>query len=277
MNRYVFGVMLLSFVPGIWGANFLLGQGLQIKIPLSFQDTAHAEPFTLYFGVDRRATYCVDESLGESNLGCVAECWPELYYGVFESPRGEACYGTGILPLDLHPYASHAQVDTYLVMYCAYLPTTVRWPEDLNEFYDSAKVEDVAGGMCFKVNMLTTDSLVVTGGLAGLLDIYTCGPKGSTDNAWDNSSFHRNYVLSQNYPNPFNPRTVIEYDLPKANYVTLKIYDLLGREVKTLLTIRQEPGRHQVSFNAEGLSSGMYFYRIQTPDFVQTKKMVISR
>jgi hypothetical protein len=83
------------------------------------------------------------------------------------------------------------------------------------------------------------------------------------------------FKLEQNYPNPFNPSTVISWQLAAGSFVTLKVYDILGREVKTLVNERQSAGTHSVTFNAAGLSSGVYFYRISTGSFVQTKKLMV--
>ncbi len=85
----------------------------------------------------------------------------------------------------------------------------------------------------------------------------------------------KEYALHQNYPNPFNPTTVIEFVLPTADNVSLKIYDVLGREVATLLNERRNAGVHRVSFNATNLSSGTYFYRLQSGKFTQTRKMIL--
>ncbi len=85
----------------------------------------------------------------------------------------------------------------------------------------------------------------------------------------------RTFELLQNYPNPFNPTTVISYQLPVSSEVSLKIYDMLGRQVATLVEGRQEAGRYQVSFNAVQLASGLYFYRLQAGTFTQTRKMML--
>jgi hypothetical protein len=87
----------------------------------------------------------------------------------------------------------------------------------------------------------------------------------------------RTFELSQNYPNPFNPSTVISYQLPVVSEVSLKVYDLLGREVATLVNQRQEAGRYQVVFDASRLASGVYFYRLQAGAFVETRKMMVVR
>ena len=82
-------------------------------------------------------------------------------------------------------------------------------------------------------------------------------------------------ALEQNYPNPFNPSTTISYDLPMNGLVTLKVYDVLGREVKTLVNERQSVGSHSVAFNASNLPSGVYFYRLQAGTYHDTKKLLL--
>jgi len=83
------------------------------------------------------------------------------------------------------------------------------------------------------------------------------------------------FALYQNYPNPFNPNTTIRYQLPQESKVIIKIYDILGSEVITLLNEKKEPGVYEVEFNASHLSSGTYIYRIVADGFVETKKMVL--
>ncbi|MHB1687965.1 MAG: T9SS type A sorting domain-containing protein [Ignavibacteriaceae bacterium] len=85
----------------------------------------------------------------------------------------------------------------------------------------------------------------------------------------------KTYALEQNYPNPFNPTTIIKYDLPKAGQVTLKVYDILGREVATLYNGNQLAGTYNVSFDASQLASGVYFYQLKSGDYVSIKKMVL--
>jgi len=84
-----------------------------------------------------------------------------------------------------------------------------------------------------------------------------------------------NYSLQQNYPNPFNPSTIINYSVPKAGFVTIKVYNVLGKEVATLVDREKSAGNYSVQFNAGKLASGIYFYRMQSGSFVQTKKLTL--
>ena len=85
------------------------------------------------------------------------------------------------------------------------------------------------------------------------------------------------YSLSQNYPNPFNPSTKIQFSVTKEAFVTLKVYDMLGREVETLVNGEKSSGAYEVSFDASKLSSGVYFYTINAKDFNKVKKMILLR
>jgi V8-like Glu-specific endopeptidase len=85
----------------------------------------------------------------------------------------------------------------------------------------------------------------------------------------------KSYYLSEAYPNPFNPSTHITYEIPVAGLVQLKVYDILGKEVKTLVNEIKTKGKYNISFYAGGLSSGIYFYRIQAGSFVSTKKLIL--
>ena len=81
------------------------------------------------------------------------------------------------------------------------------------------------------------------------------------------------YVLYQSYPNPFNPTTTIKYAIPSSDKVSIIVYDILGREVATLVNEYKNAGTHTVEFNATGFASGIYFYQINSGNFFDTKKM----
>lgn len=85
------------------------------------------------------------------------------------------------------------------------------------------------------------------------------------------------FSLLQNYPNPFNPTTNINYYLPEAAKVTLNIYDILGRHIKTLVSSEQSAGQHSAIFNANNLSSGIYFYRLTANSFIEVKQMLFMK
>jgi glucuronoarabinoxylan endo-1,4-beta-xylanase len=90
-----------------------------------------------------------------------------------------------------------------------------------------------------------------------------------------NPAIPSEFSLSQNYPNPFNPLTTIEYSLPVAGFVQLKVYNIAGQEIKTLVQQKMPAGRHTVRFNAGDLGSGVYIYQLKAGDFVQAKKMML--
>ncbi|MBM2841882.1 MAG: hypothetical protein HW412_2410, partial [Bacteroidetes bacterium] len=85
------------------------------------------------------------------------------------------------------------------------------------------------------------------------------------------------FKLYQNYPNPFNPTTIVRYQIPINSRVSLKVFDILGREVATLVSEAKQPGTHSVQWDASGVASGVYFYRLQAGDFVQTRKLLLLR
>ena len=83
------------------------------------------------------------------------------------------------------------------------------------------------------------------------------------------------FSLSQNFPNPFNPLTKIQYTINSNQFVMLKVYDVLGEEVATLVNEEQDKGFHKVDFNAITLSSGVYFYQLKAGDYTSVKKMIL--
>jgi Secretion system C-terminal sorting domain len=83
------------------------------------------------------------------------------------------------------------------------------------------------------------------------------------------------YALFQNYPNPFNPETIIRYQLPRKSRLTIKVYDILGREVLELLNEEKDPGVYELKLDTTNLASGTYLYSMVTKDFIETKKLIV--
>ena len=86
-----------------------------------------------------------------------------------------------------------------------------------------------------------------------------------------------NYMLLQNYPNPFNPSTNIKYGVSSTELVNLKVYDVLGNEVATLVNEEKPAGTYEVTWSAANLPSGVYFYQLRAGNFIETKKMILSK
>jgi hypothetical protein len=135
-------------------------------------------------------------------------------------------------------------------------------------------------------------------GLPQLMKLFfarNIGMLGSGDNFWIDSAYVNGvgygnitdlkdekdpvintFVLYQNYPNPFNPMTTIDYSMSKSDFVTIKIYDCLGREIKTLISEKKPRGNYYLQFNGSNFASGIYFYQIQIGnEFFDTKKMIL--
>lgn len=137
-----------------------------------------------------------------------------------------------------------------------------------NIFFWDANNGWFSGERCVQ-NCNGPDSLMIFTGLIG----YTSS--GGIGIRQISSEVPTAYSLKQNYPNPFNPNTVINFQLPKNNFVTLKIYDILGREVATLVNEQLKPGAYRVDWDASNYSSGMYFYKLSTDNFSETKRMAL--
>ncbi len=109
---------------------------------------------------------------------------------------------------------------------------------------------------------------------AGLWEIEILGKESVSDVKNDNS-LPEKFALEQNYPNPFNPSTKIKFEIPSQSNIKLKVFNILGAEVAELVNETKTPGQYEVEFNAQNLSSGVYFYTLQTENFIQTKKMIL--
>jgi hypothetical protein len=120
------------------------------------------------------------------------------------------------------------------------------------------------------VNGVTYTYRLVSHDINGTVHVYD-----RTVQATPKAPVPTEYALYQNYPNPFNPQTSIAYAVKEAGFVTLKVYNLIGQEVATLVSAKMEPGRYNVTFSANGLPSGVYVYRLEVNNFTAQKKMVL--
>jgi hypothetical protein len=102
--------------------------------------------------------------------------------------------------------------------------------------------------------------------------VLNVGFVGITNN---NSGIPKEFKLHQNYPNPFNPVTNIKFDLAKTGLVKLKVYDVNGKEVSTLVNSSMSAGSYTYDFDASSLASGVYFYKLETPDYMSIRKMIL--
>jgi hypothetical protein len=118
---------------------------------------------------------------------------------------------------------------------------------------------------------ITNPDGIIIGFLAKELFLYY-SPPTSVENE---NNIVNGFNLLQNYPNPFNPTTTIRYEVPDKNFVTIKVYDILGNEIATLVNEEKPPGTYEVEFNASDLACGIYFYQLKAGDFIDTKKMIL--
>lgn len=130
----------------------------------------------------------------------------------------------------------------------------------------------IVRALAFKTSVDSTLYAGVAGTVGMGVYEYSFIPVGISG---QNGKIPKEFALYPNYPNPFNPATNIQYDVPKVSNVTMKIYDIRGREVATLVNENKQPGTYSVTFNAANFASGVYFYRISAGDFTKTMKMIL--
>jgi len=120
-----------------------------------------------------------------------------------------------------------------------------------------------------------SDSIVWATGGSGKIVHTTTGGLTFVNNSV--SEIPKSFVLHQNYPNPFNPSTIISYELHNTENVSLKIFDIRGNEVSVLVNYKQNAGKYNIKFNGENFSSGIYFYKLKTKNFSETRKMILTK
>jgi hypothetical protein len=239
---------------------------------------------TLWFGCDPSATYGLDIALCEIELppvppsGVCDVRWANIPgLDGQETPAG---LGEGFQQ-DYRPCSSPAYVDTFRIKFQpgeGGFPVTFRWnPSDIVGLCDSAILIDEFDGFLVKARMNVVSMVQVTNLAFSSLRLLVYGMRGLVEGAAPGEGYPTGFALAQCYPNPFNPSTTLKYALPVRSQITLRVFNTLGQEIATLVNEIQEAGYHSAEWNAGGVASGVYFYRLQAGDFVQTRKMVVLR
>jgi hypothetical protein len=227
----------------------------------------------LFFGVDPQATDGIDANLGEALL----PPFPPL--GVFEAQMflpannfngteaSYADYRAGTSPFSgekEHRIRYQRGEGDSIVIYWA-LPQQI-----------SGRLQDIITGTLVDVSISGNGSFLVPNpdAIQSLKLLITYN--NATDVEVENST-PEYYNLSQNYPNPFNPSTKIQYSISSNQIVKLKIYDVLGKEITTLVNKEQSAGTYEVNFDGNNLTSGIYFYTITAGDYTDTKSMILMK
>lgn len=194
------------------------------------------------------------------------------------NPPGYTLLGEGILQ-DYRRYVWSTTIDTHVISFQPFIgpgyPMTLRWIRtEIQLLSDSAVLVDLLG-FILRTRMDLQDSLIVTNDQVGQLQLYVYGQYA--DPTTVEQIFLRmpvGFALHQNYPNAFNPGTVITFQLPTSDFVRLKVYDILGREVATLFEGERVAGGHTVEWMPEGISGGIYTYWLTTSYITLARKMI---
>jgi hypothetical protein len=270
-------------------------------IPITFSNPGFSS-WVDSFGIGIGYTKCIDNTSGlpypEIELpdippSGIAEA-RFIDFSGFDPDAG--CHGEGLM-LDVHTgsYTS-SSVDTFQYQFQVgdkNVPWYITWDTtNIHRKLSSLVMLDAGtGGLLLNLDMTTTDSITFTNAstLKNSVQFYIYAvwkPIDSslimgTEDPMVGKTLPTKINLRQNYPNPFNPGTLIEYDLPSREYVSLRVYNMLGQEVAVLVNGEQEPGYKSVKFEtasaAGGLPSGVYIYRIMAGIFSDTKKMLLVR
>jgi hypothetical protein len=248
----------------------------QVSFTLNITD-GRTNSRDLKFGIDPSATDGIDTVLGENFL----PPFPPL--GVFEvqiylpennfngSLASYSDYRNGTIP--------YSGTIEHLIRYQK--GDGIDYGDSVVIYWDlpqqiSGLLQDIITGTLINVQLSGSGNFLVPnpGALDRLKLLVTYS--NATDVEFENS-LPEYYNLSQNYPNPFNPSTKIQYSISSNQFVQLKIYDVLGKEISTLVNNEQSAGRYEVNFNGNGLTSGIYFYSIKAGAFTETKSMILMK
>jgi hypothetical protein len=232
----------------------------------------------LNFGVRCDATYCADGYLGEQLVPPIP---PQGGLDMrLVDPRGYngQCMDQGMY-IDFRQYADPAQTDTYKVRIdpgSLGYPVPVSW-SDLSSYYSGpVRMRSPLNGSFVDVDMKSTNRISIDDRVTYLF-VLASGPLNPSVpmSVGGTVPLPHSYAVFQNYPNPFNPSTTIRYALPHSSRVSLTVYNTLGQQVAHLVNEQQQAGYHDAVFNGNGVASGVYYYRLQADDFVQTRKLLL--
>ena len=200
-----------------------------------------------------------------------------------------------ITSTDLLKFESVAQKDSAIKKFTVYNPhnTSVT----INEFF--CRDSSFTTSLKVPITIMANDSIIVPVMFKPLRDgtftvsfnirnfgrngyeqmiarqVILTGETDNTSSIISEATRLKQFILFQNYPNPFNPTTTIKYSIPKASFVTIKVYDVLGKEIATLVKEEKPTGNYEINFNGDNLSSGIYFYQLRAGKFISTKKMIV--
>jgi hypothetical protein len=245
---------------------------------------------SLVFGLAYRATYGIDTSFGEAEGPPGPP--PDGGSAWWIDPRG-GNYGVGIgdlWPKDIRQLTDmYRIIDTFEVEFTPYhgFQVTFYWPDrsvwnsgssESDTWFDSLILHDgKTDGSVYNVDMSLTDSLHVVDSSVHTMLLYAYHSVLIFGIKERSAFIPLSSGLHQNYPNPFNPVTTIRFELPAKTVVNLGVYNLLGEKIRTLLFGEQNAGVHEINFDGSNVSSGVYFYRLQTRDVTLTRKLTILR
>ncbi len=263
---------LLSLIFTILVHSIALPQITQTYLSVS---DAGAGADTLHFGYAPGATCGIDFFIACEWI----EPPPPPPSGVFDV-RWVSCPPGQGSKCDIRGYVGPADIDTHKVKFQpsdADYPVTFHWnPDSIRAMCDSAWLQDEFGGVIFRTRMHIdgAHTFLNPAFSSALLIRFGQRPPVSVEPPEQPPFAFR---LQQNYPNPFNPATTITFITHHSSIITLKVFDFLGREVATLVDQHLLAGNHSVTFNGEGLSSGMYLYVLRANGSHQSRRMVVLR
>jgi hypothetical protein len=261
----------------------------RVKIPIFVRSTVMEVNLKAWFGVRQGATYGiwgVDSACSFFDNGEGEEEYPPILTGMYDArfvdPRGGSRkFGLGSV-VDMRDYISSSQIDTFKLTFIpgynqgGTYPMMLYWSKDsiIKSFSGSVLLSNPALGT---FDMKIIDSLEIIDSTISSVNIVAQSPKLTLLAAEVMNGVPSAFNLYQNYPNPFNPITNIKFSIARSQLTILSVYDILGREVKTLVKEIKQPGVYTVQWDASKIPSGIYFYRLNVGEFIETKKLLLIR